>query len=161
MDSDSSSLAGSPRLRGGGDSSLLSFFLGPVQPFIASARSVRDLWSGSFLLSWLTRSAMSPVLENPGLGDDAFLMPFQPSLVWDRCLKAGGELPAASLPNRFLAMIPADPEGKMALTLAEQCKSSCRNAWKEICERVRQGFDEKMGARALSRRLGPALEFAG
>ena len=150
MDSDSSSLAGRPRLRGGGDSSLLSFFLGPVQPFIASARSVRDLWSGSFLLSWLTRSAMSPVLENPGLGDDAFLMPFQPSLVWDRCLKAGGELPAASLPNRFLAMIPADPEGKMALTLAEQCKSSCRNAWKEICERVRQGFDEKMGARALS-----------
>src|SRR5208283_1471381 len=65
----------------------------------------------------LTRSAMSPVLENPGLGDDAFLMPFQPSLVWDRCLKAGGELPAAGLPNRFLAMIPADPEGKMALTL--------------------------------------------
>src|SRR5208283_1178022 len=50
MDSDSSSLAGRPRLRGGGDSSLLSFFLGPVQPFIASARSVRDLWSGSFLL---------------------------------------------------------------------------------------------------------------
>ena len=115
MDSDSSSLAGRPRLRGEGDSSLLSFFLGPVQPFIASARSVRDLWSGSFLLSWLTRSAMSPVLENPGLGDDAFLMPFQPSLVWDRCLKAGGELPAAGLPNRFLATIPADPEGTMWL----------------------------------------------
>ena len=113
-------------------------------------RSARDLWSGSFLLSWLTRSAMSPVLENPGLGDDAFLMPFQPSLVWDRCLKAGGELPAAGLPNRFLATIPADPEGKMALTLAEQCKSSCRNASMEICERVRQGFDEKMGARALT-----------
>ncbi len=115
MDSESSSLAGRPRLRGEGDSSLLSFFLGPVQPFIASARSVRDLWSGSFLLSWLTRSAMSPVLENPGLGDDAFLMPFRPSLVWDRCLKAGGELPAAGLPDRFLAMIPADPEGMMWL----------------------------------------------
>ena len=112
MDSDSSSLAGRPLLRGKGDSSLLSFFLGPVQPFIASARSVRDLWSGSFLHSWLTRSATSPVLENPGLGDDAFLMPFQPSLVWDQCLKARGELPAAGLPNRSLAMIPADPEGK-------------------------------------------------
>lgn len=33
---------------------LLSFNLGPVQSFIAAARSVRDLWSGSAILSWLT-----------------------------------------------------------------------------------------------------------
>ncbi len=150
MSTEPASLADVPRWPDDGDLAFLSFSLGPVQSFIASARSVRDLWSGSFLLSWLTRSAMSPVLENPGLGDDVFLMPFQPSLVWDQCLKAGGELPAAGLPNRFLAMIPEDPEGEIARTLAEQCKSSCRNAWKEICERVRQGFGEEMGARRLT-----------
>ena len=32
---------------------LLLFQLGPVQESIAQARSTRDLWSGSYLLSWL------------------------------------------------------------------------------------------------------------
>ncbi|MDR1817053.1 MAG: hypothetical protein LBR07_02520, partial [Puniceicoccales bacterium] len=32
---------------------LLRFQIGPVQDFIAAARSTRDLWSGSYLLSWL------------------------------------------------------------------------------------------------------------
>ena len=45
---------------------LLSFSLGPVQAFIASARSLRDLWTGSYLLSWLTFAAMRPVLEACG-----------------------------------------------------------------------------------------------
>jgi len=31
----------------------LLFQVGPVQDFISQARSVRDLWSGSYLLSWL------------------------------------------------------------------------------------------------------------
>ncbi len=39
----------------------LKFQLGPVQDFIAAARSIRDLWSGSFLLSWLMgRGPQSP-----------------------------------------------------------------------------------------------------
>jgi len=33
--------------------SLLKLQIGPVQDFIAQARSTRDLWSGSYLLSWL------------------------------------------------------------------------------------------------------------
>jgi CRISPR-associated protein Cmr2 len=31
----------------------LLFQIGPVQDFIAQARSTRDLWSGSYLLSWM------------------------------------------------------------------------------------------------------------
>jgi CRISPR-associated protein Cmr2 len=38
-------------LSGGQGVAFLSFFLGPVQPFIAAARSIRDLWSGSYFLS--------------------------------------------------------------------------------------------------------------
>ena len=41
---------------------LLLFSLSPVQSFIQAARSVRDLWTGSTLLSWLTFQAMEPVL---------------------------------------------------------------------------------------------------
>jgi hypothetical protein len=39
---------------------LLKLQIGPVQDFIAQARSTRDLWSGSYLLSWL----MAAGLEN-------------------------------------------------------------------------------------------------
>jgi hypothetical protein len=37
------------------------FHIGPVQGFIAQARRTRDLWAGSFLLSWLAAQAMAAV----------------------------------------------------------------------------------------------------
>jgi CRISPR-associated protein Cmr2 len=54
-------------IRGGkGATALLSFKISPVQPFIEASRSLRDLLSGSYLLSWLSFSAMIPVLEACG-----------------------------------------------------------------------------------------------
>jgi len=43
---------------GDADKAFLAFSLGPVQSFIESAVSLRDLWSGSYILSWLTWHAM-------------------------------------------------------------------------------------------------------
>jgi CRISPR-associated protein Cmr2 len=37
---------------------LLKLQIGPVQDFIAQARSTRDLWSGSYLLSWLLAAGL-------------------------------------------------------------------------------------------------------
>lgn len=37
----------------------LAFTFGPVQGFVAQARRTRDLWAGSWLLSYLTESAMA------------------------------------------------------------------------------------------------------
>src|SRR3954470_3901239 len=94
----------------GGDPSscLLSFSLGPVQSFIASARSVRDLWTGSYLLSWLAFRAMQPLLGR--YGPDALVtppprgkLPLEPGDRLDR------DRPSACLPNRFLAIVPDDP----------------------------------------------------
>lgn len=45
---------------------LLSFSIGPVQDFIAAARTTRDLWTGSYLLSWLTAHAMAEVVDAGG-----------------------------------------------------------------------------------------------
>ncbi len=39
--------------------SLLKLQIGPVQESIAQARSTRDLWSGSYLLSWLMAAGIS------------------------------------------------------------------------------------------------------
>ncbi|RMD79030.1 MAG: type III-B CRISPR-associated protein Cas10/Cmr2, partial [Lentisphaerae bacterium] len=51
----------------------LVFQLGPVQDFIASARSTRDMWSGSYLLSWLTAHAIKAITDV--LGPDHILFP--------------------------------------------------------------------------------------
>jgi hypothetical protein len=47
-------------LRGGVGPALLSFKIGPVQPFIEAARSLRDLLTGSYLLSTLMFAAIEP-----------------------------------------------------------------------------------------------------
>lgn len=51
-------------LEDGQGSAYLSFAIGPVQGFIEQAKSLRDLWSGSFLLSWLTLQAILAVIDD-------------------------------------------------------------------------------------------------
>ncbi|MFA0748504.1 type III-B CRISPR-associated protein Cas10/Cmr2, partial [Fervidibacter sp.] len=51
----------------------LLFTIGPVQGFIAAARKTRDLWMGSFLLSYLTWHAIKVIAER--LGPDHVLFP--------------------------------------------------------------------------------------
>ena len=51
----------------------LKFQLGPVQDFIAAARSIRDLWSGSYLLSWLMAAGMRALSAE--VGPDAVIFP--------------------------------------------------------------------------------------
>ena len=46
---------------------------GPVQEFISQARSTRDLWSGSYLLSWLVAHAIKTITG--GIGPDTILFP--------------------------------------------------------------------------------------
>src|SRR5438445_8284980 len=94
-----------------GREALLSFFLGPVQPFIEAARTVRDLWTGSYLLSWLTAVAMRRVIRD--CGREAIL---SPALDGNKLVQAVlGELPPGEgqealtpcSPNRFSALVPA------------------------------------------------------
>lgn len=47
--------------------------LGPVQEFIAASRSTRDLWSGSFLLSWLMAAGLEALSAE--VGPDAVIYP--------------------------------------------------------------------------------------
>jgi len=56
-----------------GAPALLKFQLGPVQDFIAAARSTRDLWSGSYLLSWLMAAGLARLAEI--LGPDSVIFP--------------------------------------------------------------------------------------
>jgi CRISPR-associated protein Cmr2 len=120
---------------------LLTVSLGPVQSFIAAARSTSDLWAGSHLLSRLAWECMRPLCEE--LGPDAVLFPrlrgipqvdlwlrdqmHLPQELFENCGWQQGATDAnplfsAALPNRFVAVVPAS----QAQAIAERCTAAVR-----------------------------------
>ena len=117
----------------GPGAALLSFSIGPVQSFIAAARSVRDLWSGSMILAWLTFQGMLPIIER--LGPALLVYPALRGLPWldlwlreekrldDRIEPPPNErLRTPCIPNRFLALVPWGLDGSKANGLAALCR---------------------------------------
>ncbi|MFV0337755.1 MAG: type III-B CRISPR-associated protein Cas10/Cmr2 [Chthoniobacterales bacterium] len=114
-------------------SKLLLFSIGPVQPLIAAARSTRDLWSGSYLLSTLAATGLhelqkaSATIIFPDSKKHPLITLQAPSNQLHQ-----PDLPTLltpSLPNRFLALIPPalDP-----LDIAK----SIRKKLKDIAEKI-------------------------
>lgn len=125
---------------------LLSMSFGPVQDFIAQARSTSDLWAGSHLLSRMVWEGLKEVCEN--LGPDAVVFPqlrgvalvdawlhqdmgLSKSLFEDHkqnewLEKSTDENPlfAAALPNKFMAIVPSS----QAKDIAEKITARVR-AW--------------------------------
>ncbi|RMD64751.1 type III-B CRISPR-associated protein Cas10/Cmr2 [Candidatus Parcubacteria bacterium] len=129
----------------------LLFAIGPVQSFIAAARKAQDLWAGSYLLSYLSWQAMKVVAE--AWGPDSIIFPDlcgQPFVdLWlreEKGLKfvqkpSREELSSPTLPNRFLAILPARAAREMAQEIEERVKS----AFKEICFAVKQRVERDVG----------------
>ena len=124
------------------ENSLLSFLIGPVQPFIEAARSLRDLWSGSYLISWLTASAMREILDDRACGPRAFVTPHvtadHPILAAQSGrLRSDPRSTLPSLPNRFAAIVPRE----RAEDIARRCEEDCKKAWLLICDRVKRELE--------------------
>jgi len=149
-----SAFEGSLGENGKSRSALLKFQIGPVQEFIQSARSTRDLWSGSYLLSWLMAHGLARLALD--CGPDAVVFPNlrdQPLLdlamkreVWDK-VKIGDkpvwqshdamrwsrkQMLTPNLPNVFLALVPED----QAKDLAEAVEKAIREEWATIAKTV-------------------------
>jgi CRISPR-associated protein Cmr2 len=144
---------------------LLLFQLGPVQDFIAQSRSTRDLWSGSYLLSWLIAHAMKAVSDK--VGPDSIIFPNlrgngifdalhreemygimwddkhgSKMSTWDRMKQDKGKdrvanwLLTPTLPNRFLALVPETQSEKLAKFAEEAIRSEIRSELKNIGDAV-------------------------
>lgn len=156
----SSALAGA--FTGSGPA-LFTVSLGPVQRFIAQARSLSDLWAGSHFLSQLAWEAIRVVCER--YGPDVVVYPSLRGVpAVDLWLKAelGEHWPeafvpvpdcitdethpvfVAALPNRFVAVVPEDEAPDLA---------------RAIEARVRKWAREK--ALAALRCMAEAAEFTG
>ena len=140
-----------------GEPALLALSLGPVQGFIAAARTTSDLWAGSHLLSRLAWEAMRPVCER--LGPDAILFPRLRGIPQvDLWLRDGMQLPAAlfadcdwtkvatdanplfsaALPNRFVALVPASQARAIAEEVTEAVRGWLNEKGREVVDRLLQ-----------------------
>ena len=135
----------------------LSLSLGPVQKFIEAARSVRDLWSGSAILSWLTFQGIRPVIEK--LGPTALVYPaLRGNPLMDLWLREQGglieivppplkaSLRSPSIPNRFVALVPWGPDGDRAKSLAAACAEAVQSAWRRLADDVHGCLDPKLSS---------------
>ncbi|MBR4673004.1 MAG: type III-B CRISPR-associated protein Cas10/Cmr2 [Victivallales bacterium] len=144
----------------------LIFQAGPVQSFVAAARSTRDLWSGSYMLSWLTGNAIKAVTDE--CGPDSIIFPAlrgngifdilnkediydkisftgkagETETLWDRLYGKREEmvktLTNPTLPNRFFAVVPA----WKAKELAQNAENAFRKELERISERCLAEFQK-------------------
>ena len=119
-----------------GKAALLLFTIGPVQGFIGAANKTRDLEAGSFLVSYLTWQAIRVVCE--ACGPEAVLFPdLRRQRLVDCWLKEQGialenppETKAATIPNRFFAVVP-DGEADV---LAKEAEDAVRREFLNIAD---------------------------
>jgi CRISPR-associated protein Cmr2 len=145
-----------------GEAALLALSIGPVQPFIAAARSTSDLWAGSHLLSRLAWEAMRSLCET--LGPDAILFPrlrgvpqvdlwlrdsmgLPHSLFtqceWNRGGTDSNPLFSAALPNRFVAVVPASHAKAIAEEVEKTVRKWLQEKGQDVVSRLlhEAGFD--------------------
>ena len=139
---------------------LLVMSFGPVQGFIGQARSTSDLWAGSHLLSSLVWEAMKPIVSH--LGPDCMVFPALRGVPvvdqWLMSREVGGDafkqlfedmdsellrdntdtnpLFAASLPNKFMAIVPSKQAAALAERAVEAIKYAAKNWATDAAERV-------------------------
>ncbi|MDL2269590.1 type III-B CRISPR-associated protein Cas10/Cmr2 [Desulfosarcina sp. OttesenSCG-928-A07] len=121
----------------------LHFSFGPVQDFVAQARKTRDLWAGSYLLSWLAGNAMKVVLASggkivsPDVEEDGLM-----KLIHDPIQKENypDAVRIGSLPNRFTAKIPAHIQ---AGDVAHKAAQAIHGQWKLLGDAVRNYLNGK------------------
>jgi len=104
---------------------LLLLSLGPVQSFIASARKTEDLWSGSYILSYLTEKAIAfnqKQAEEQQIAVD---------LIFPTTTEVNPDPMVAAFPNRILCLVHGDPE--VTAQLACTVESKLYGYFGEIC----------------------------
>lgn len=139
-----------------GNPAFLIFQIGPVQSFIKQARKTIDLWSGSYLLSYLNAHAMEVIIRE--YGPDHLIFPqvrgnaLIDHLISDilgnsldltetgRQNRIRKEMLLPTLPNRFFALIPEDDD-----QIAEKCREAVEGKWNDICDNVHEFINQRMG----------------
>ncbi|MGC8771095.1 MAG: type III-B CRISPR-associated protein Cas10/Cmr2 [Brevinematia bacterium] len=130
---------------------IMIFSISPVQSFITKARKLRDFWTGSILLSWLTFEGIRWIIEN--LGPDHILFPSivdQPLVIeylrknWKMEEKyypsLHKETDIATFPNKFMFLVPMN----YSKDIGEGITTHIKTEWKKITLMVYDYIKEKL-----------------
>ncbi len=134
------------------NNSLFLFTIGPVQSFIAQARKTQDLFMGSFLLSYLSFTAMEEIIENYGptsiIYPDLFSQPLM-DLYLEKYLKNekikksySAYIDQPTIPNRFVAIIPESEKSEIE-KIAKDIIDKLKEKWGKIVTTVLEEFGLK------------------
>ncbi len=104
------------------------FSLGPVQEFVGKARRLRDYWTGSYLLSYLTEQGLKEVNNQKG----QMVFPAYKENNW-RGRAVEPNFMVGSFPNRFQAIVSEDFNPIAVINKIEA-------AWQEIAEYIWVNF---------------------
>ncbi|MFW6106647.1 MAG: type III-B CRISPR-associated protein Cas10/Cmr2 [bacterium] len=106
----------------------LSFSVGPVQAFVAQARRTRDLWAGSWLLSYLAECAL--VAAEEAGGESVIPHRAKPKVITSKQTAIGG------IPNRFEVQFVRDDARDQAQFAAQAAEQAFRCAWQQVADAV-------------------------
>lgn len=150
---------------------MLRFSIGPVQSFIAEARTGRDLWTGSMLLAELTWASMAPFIQQYGpdciLYPDLRANPRVDNWLYDAYPDALRPVPdpnaddpstakrikpnpssfAALLPATFVVLIPRGGQGHLETVeaVAAAAQQRVTERWGEFAAKVKDWFVGHVG----------------
>lgn len=114
--------------------SMLRVQIGPVQDFIAAARTARDLWSGSYLLSWLMAAAVKAVQEAPGA---ELIFPMADTDKLHICgAYASGRITQEALDPCLTNKLTAFAPTEQAEQVAQAARQAVQQEWNRIATRV-------------------------
>ncbi len=101
----------------------LSFAVGPVQTFVSQSRRTRDLWSGSWLLSFLSETALAKAEQTGGHA----IIPYRHE--HERCRLTSSRSAIGGIPNRFEVSFGNQ---QLAERTGHECVATFRHSWETI-----------------------------
>ena len=127
--------------------SLMVFSITPVQDFISRSRKLRDYWSSSLILSWLASEGIKSVILQYGSDHIIYPYPVGQPLIEDFFDKNCGfseqwktrysiVTEAATLPNKFLFLLPAGMERMTAEVIMKCINEAWLNLSNEIKKKI-------------------------
>ena len=118
---------------------MLMFTIGPAQSFIEAARKTEDMWMGSYILSYLTATAMEKVKGDDGV---EIIYPAikeqSPFEFWEK-----QDPTTPSIPNLFLAIGDDNISQDDLAERAKEAESVVNKVFRQMAERVLDKAFEK------------------
>jgi CRISPR-associated protein Cmr2 len=133
---------------------LLKLSFGPVQSFIAAARSSRDLWAGSRILSEIVRGSARHLIDAAAAQGAPPPLIYPASAQVARDVQAQG-LSAGNLSNEILARVEAADESALR-RLVQAAQDAGRAVFVGIAEAERIKWQQTLGQAELRRALWDA-----